>query len=72
MPHIDCEDDRLACRCCGDKTDYDAFCKRCHHQYDKTCGQKADVPHCDRCGSMLDTTGACPRGRFHRVKEVTQ
>ena len=57
MPHIDGLNGRLACRCCGEETNIEAFCWTCRHQYDDWCA-KGDGK-CKNCGGLLDDEGKC-------------
>lgn len=65
MQHIDGDQERLACRCCGEKTDYDAYCLPCRHRYNEVCIRKVDNPKCGYCGFMLDVDGSCIRNKSH-------
>lgn len=64
MQHIDGDQERLACRCCGEKTDDDAYCLPCHHRYDQICGRQARSS-CSYCGFVLDVDGTCIRNKSH-------
>jgi len=65
MQHIDGDQERLACRCCGGMTDYDAYCLPCHHQYNESCTRQVEMTKCDYCGFPLDVDGSCIRSKYH-------
>ena len=69
MQHIDGDQERLACRCCGERTDDDAYCLPCYHKYDRSCSRQIK-PKCGYCGFMIGTDGICMRISSHRELPV--
>ncbi len=65
MQHVDGDQGRLTCRCCGEKTDSDAYCMRCSHYYDKACSFQRHGSNCIYCGFMLDIDGTCMKDKSH-------